>query len=207
MSWTISSSWQAMVLGSKTVMSAASPGASRPRSGMPKISAGRARDEAHRGLERQGLALAHPVAEELARLARLRELVMWAPASERPSTARRMREDLGHRAGVGVHGGRLELGAEIVRERQVEEGVDHVLARCPAPARPRCWPVKCCSSGLTTRLIRSGTTSPLKSAVRRTFSRNSARKAGSARMRAPLGRAWPRARGATPCSVRTRSRS
>src|SRR5882724_5180817 len=50
------------------------PGGEAPAVGDAEDLRRGSRDEAHRGLERQGLALAHPVAEELARLARLRKL-------------------------------------------------------------------------------------------------------------------------------------
>ena len=74
MSWTISSSWQAIVRGIEDGHVRGQPGCQSAAVGNAEDLRWRRRDEADGGLERQRLALADPVAEELARLAGLREL-------------------------------------------------------------------------------------------------------------------------------------
>ena len=117
----------ATVSASNTVMSAALPGAIVPRSEAVD-GRGLAGELVDRPLHRHHLAVAHPVAEQVGREARVAELAHVRTRVGQAEQHRLLREEPRDRVGVVVGEHAREAGLEVFGERDVEHHVERRAA-------------------------------------------------------------------------------
>ena len=82
----------------------------------------------HALLEGERLPLAHPLAEEIGRVARVAELIHVGAAVGEPDEEARIGDEGPHALRVLIHHREVEQGLEPVGERDVQDGVGGVLA-------------------------------------------------------------------------------
>src|SRR5215813_14318237 len=94
-------------------------------------------ESAHSLLQSQGLALPHPGAEEIGRVARVTEHVHVGASVAEGDEHALVVQDLAHPVHPRVERGHGELHVEVVLEGQIQEGVDAVLALLARDVRDR----------------------------------------------------------------------